>query len=127
MITEDLITKIKAYSGANKDTDSLFHLTEEELDKYILEYYNSMEAWVNRKYCIPEPLPIDVEQILIELTSNLIRSHAVRQDIGINDHENFDFDEAVNNIFTEDIEKRMKPYTKHSKIHCFTIGGSATE
>ena len=33
----------------------------------------------------------------------------------------YDFDEAVNNIFTEDIEKRMKPYIKKSKIHVFSI------
>lgn len=123
MITEELLRKIKAYSGANKETDSLFNLTEKELDQYVSDYYTAMEAWVNRKYSIPTDTPADVEQILIELTSNLIRSHAVRQDIGITDHENFDFDEAVNNIFTEDIEKRMKPYIKHSRLHCFTIGG----
>ena len=81
-----------------------------------------MEAWVKKKYDVPEDvLPLDVEQILIELTSNLIRSHAVRQDLGISDHENFDFDEAVNNIFTEDLEKRMKPYIKKGKIHVFSI------
>ena len=31
------------------------------------------------------------------------------------------FDEAVNNIFTEDIEKRMNPYRKTSKIHVFSF------
>lgn len=122
MINQNLLEKIKAYSGANKNTDSLFNLKEEELDTYITEYYEAMKAWVKKKYDIPEGvLPLDVEQILIELTSNLIRSHAVRQDLGISDHENFDFDEAVNNIFTEDLEKRMKPYIKKGKIHVFSI------
>ena len=122
MINQNLLEKIKAYSGANKNTDSLFNLKEEELDTYITEYYGAMEAWVKKKYDVPEDvLPLDVEQILIELTSNLIRSHAVRQDLGISDHENFDFDEAVNNIFTEDLEKRMKPYIKKGKIHVFSI------
>ena len=122
MINQNLLEKIKAYSGANKNTDSLFNLKEEELDTYITEYYEAMEAWVKKKYDVPEDvLPLDVEQILIELTSNLIRSHAVRQDLGISDHGNFDFDEAVNNIFTEDLEKRMKPYIKKGKIHVFSI------
>lgn len=121
MIDERLLDKIRAYSGANKNTNSLFNLQEEELNEYISDYYQSMISWVKKKYKVPEELPLDVEQILIELTSNLIRSHAVRQDLGISDHENFDFDEAVNNIFTEDLEKRMKPYIKKGKIHVFSI------
>lgn len=121
MIQETLLTKIKNYSGANKNTEQVFNIPTEDLNQYISDYYESMTSWIQKKYKIPETTPQDVEMILIELTSNLIRSHAVRQDLGISDHENFDFDEAVNNIFTEDIEKRMKPYIKRSKIHCFTI------
>lgn len=117
----ELLDKIKAFSGANKNTEAIFDLTPEKLDSFINDYYESMELWVRKKYSIPEQLPDDVKQILIELTSNLIRSHAIRQDLAISDHENFDFDEAVNNIFTEDIEKRLKPYSKKSKIHVFSI------
>lgn len=122
MLDENTLKKIKQYSGANKNTEELFNLETTELDNYINDYYTAMESWVKKKYDVPEDvLPLDVEQILIELTSNLIRSHAVRQDLGISDHENFDFDEAVNNIFTEDLEKRMKPYIKKGKIHVFSI------
>lgn len=117
------LKKIKRYSGSLKNTEDLFNCTETELDKYIEDYYDAMASWVKKGYQIPESIPDDVEQIIIELTSNIIRSHSVRQDIGIKDYENFDFDEAVNNIFTEDIEKRMKPYAKKNKIHVFTIGG----
>lgn len=121
MLDENTLNKIKNYSGANKNTDELFNLEDTELNTYINDYYNAMESWIKKKYEIPEPIPVDVIQIIIELTSNIIRSHAVRQDLGITDHENFDFDEAVNNIFTEDIEKRMKPYIRKSKIHVFSI------
>lgn len=121
MLDERTLTKIKNYSGANKNTNELFNLSSEELDNYINDYYEAMESWINKKYNIPEETPADIIQIIIELTSNIIRSHAVRQDIGISDHENFDFDEAVNNIFTEDIEKRMNPYRKTSKIHVFSF------
>ena len=121
MLDENTLKKIKQYSGANKNTEELFNLETTELDNYINDYYTAMESWVKKKYDIPDKIPDDVIQIIIELTSNIIRSHAVRQDLGITDHENFDFDEAVNNIFTEDIEKRMKPYLKKSKIHVFSI------
>lgn len=121
MLDENTLKKIKQYSGANKNTEELFNLETTELDNHINDYYTAMESWVKKKYDIPDKIPDDVIQIIIELTSNIIRSHAVRQDLGITDHENFDFDEAVNNIFTEDIEKRMKPYIKKSKIHVFSI------
>ena len=120
-ISEQLLKQIKSYSGANKNPELVFGLSGEELDKTIGFYYGAMESWVRRKYKIPKTTPSDVEMILIELTSNLIRSHAVRQDLGITEHENFNFDEAVNSIFTEDIEKRMKPYLRNSKVRCFTI------
>lgn len=120
-ISDILLKKIKSYSGANKNTEQVFGLSSDDLDQYISDYYNAMVSWVRKKYRIPETIPADVEMVLIELTSNLIRSHAVRQDLGITEHEDFDFDEAVNNIFTEDLEKRMKPYLRNSRIHCFSI------
>lgn len=120
-ISDNLLKKIKNYSGANKNTEQVFGLSSDDLDQYISDYYNAMVSWVRKKYRIPETIPADVEMVLIELTSNLIRSHAVRQDLGISEHEDFDFDEAVNNIFTEDLEKRMKPYLRNSRIHCFSI------
>ena len=116
-----LLEKIKAFSGADKNAEEIFDLDETRLDFYIEEYYKSMESWIRKKYDIPKRIPCDVEQILVELTSNLLKSHATRQNLAVISHEDYDFEESANSIFTEDLEKRLKPYTRKSRVHMFTI------
>lgn len=118
---DKLITRIFNFSGASKNTEQLFNLTEEQYKEEIEFFYEALTERINKEYNIPSEIPKSIELILIELTSNLIRSHAIRQNMNLIDDEEFSVDQAINAIFTDDIKEQLQPYKKKRKFKVFSI------
>lgn len=119
----DLEDTIKLFSGIQDPTQDL-KLTEEQFDELITYYITSVTEWftmyLNKTYTT---LPAGLEQILVEIVSNIFKTQLQRQDLPILDTE----DEGntrtlIDNVITQDILRRLAPYKKKSRIGIFGIG-----
>lgn len=118
------INKIIKFSGSEKNLLEVFNTTEESFKEDIKDYYNSTLEWLSKDYTF-NPESSFIKQILIEMTSNILRSRAVRQNMNIidtgEDGAEFNISQAINSVFTDDIEKRLKPFKKKKKFRVFSI------
>jgi hypothetical protein len=117
-----LTDKIKQYNNLKPED---LNLTDEEYEKLISFYIQSVTDWIDRythvKYVMYPIYPSDLELIVVLLVSRIFANQKIRQEISFMDMENYKVRGVLDSVLTEDILNQLKPFIKRSKINILTL------
>lgn len=114
-----IIDRVKEYCGV-KSTD--VNLSDNDFDSAIGGYIESVEDWLTtylgQNY---ETYPAGIEQIIVEIVSNILRNQVIRKGVSMVSTESEESSNYVEREITDDIKQRLKPYIKRSRIRVFGV------